>query len=142
MQMNKNEEQDEDRHYIFFIEIEAIKSLGNTIYLIKQVFISFLMFKNSDVDKFTFLNSDRMNQFVSKILVNSKAFASHSITYKKEESKTILDEMTGELVMVDKYYKINPSLDFLFKTEGYFHFERDMDPIQVKILVNEDTIFI
>lgn len=37
MQLNKTEELDEDKHYIFFIEIEAIKSLGNSIYLIRHV---------------------------------------------------------------------------------------------------------
>lgn len=76
------------------------------------------------------------------MLVNSKAYVSHTIAYKKEEPKSILDELTGELVMIDKYFKLNPSGDLLFKSEGYFHFERDLESIQVRIFLSEDTVFV
>ena len=69
-----------------------------------------------------------MNQFVSKMLVNSKAYASHTILYKKEEEKNLQDR-TNEFQMADKNFQFSPSKDFLFKTEGYFHFDRDLDSI-------------
>ncbi len=63
------------------------------------------------------------------MLVNSKAYVSYQIGYKKEDEKT--GEAFNETSFLEKLNYFDKKKDVLFKTEGLYHFENDLQPVQV-----------
>lgn len=63
------------------------------------------------------------------MLVNSKAYVSYQIGYKKEDDKQ--GEAFNEGSFLEKLTTSDKTKDILFKTDGLYHFENDLQPVQV-----------
>ncbi|CDW89296.1 UNKNOWN [Stylonychia lemnae] len=136
----------ENQLVILLIEIQSLRSLESTLYIMKH---------NMDIYKFVFPSQEKLTKAITTILMNAKAYMNYQVQYKKEDEKKAKKQLleqkmpnesefqTIEVEFLNQFYKTEKEQPvYIFETEGHLFQENDLPTIPVQIRLTEDYLMV